>query len=338
MVEPVSTPRHYLSPDDFMEIATDFQRSRILLTAFELGIFTTLGKDRQSSAEVAAALKTDPRATDRLMNALCAIKLLHKEEGLFTNTSPSQKFLVKDQPGYMEGLAHIANLWEMWSTLTETVRTGRAVKQTGVARQDEAWRRAFIAAMHYRAIWQAPAVASHLDLSHVARILDVGGGSGAYAMAFVRVRDAATAVIFDLPEVIPLTRRFIAEEGFEGRIETVGGDYLRDDLGNGFDLVFLSAVLHSNGPEENELLIKKAAAALAPGGQLVVQDFVMDDDRASPPFGAVFALNMLVATERGDTYTESEIQSWMSRAGLGPLERKETGVGTTLIIGKNRDR
>lgn len=334
MSQRYATTRSYLSPDDIMEIATGFQKSRILLTAFELSLFTTLDNAALASAEVARRIKTDPRATDRLMNALVAIGLLRKEEVLFSNSPLAARFLVKGKPGYMGGLAHSVNLWQRWGTLTEAVRAGTAVVPTGVEAQGAEWCEAFIAAMHYRATWQAPGVVDLIDLKNVRHVLDVGGGSGAYAMAFCRVSDAVDATVIDLPAIIPITRRHIAEEKLTARISAVVGDYTKDPLGSGFDLIFLSAVLHSNAPDVNRGLLKRCAEALAPGGRVVLQEFVLDETRTNPPHAALFALNMLVGTKAGDAYTEDEVRGWMMEAGLTGIERQDTAVGTTLMIGR----
>ena len=320
--------------DEIRDIAASFQRSRMVLTAFEMGVFRAIGKRPRSSRDVSAAIGANPRATDRLMNALCALGLLNKSGGLFSNTRSSARFLVRGEPEYMAGLMHTAHLWDTWSTLTGAVRRGtRVASRPGRARSAE-WRTAFIDAMHDRARSQAPAVVRQLDLSGVTRVLDVGGGSGTYAMAFVRARSGLTATVFDLPGVIPLTKAFIESEGLEEKITTVKGDYLRDELGKGFDLVFLSAVIHSNAPSENRRLIRKCARALVPHGRVVIQDFIMDDDRVNPPHGAFFALNMLVGTEAGDTYTEAEVRSWMEDAGLSGIVRHDTPFGTSHIIGR----
>ena len=112
------------------------------------------------------------------------------------------------------------------------------------------------------------------------------------------------------------------------------GNYDVDPLGSDFDLVFLSAIIHSNSPSGNRTLIGKAARAAAPQGQVVVQDFIVDEDRTGPSFATLFALNMLVGTETGDTYTESEVRQWMDEAGLRQVVRKDTSFGTGLIIGR----
>ena len=322
-----------LTPEALGDMASGFQRSRILLTAFELGLFTALGDGSRTSEQVAETLGTDPRATDRLMNALGALGLLEKRRDTFTNTPVAAQHLVEGQGGYMAGLGHTAHLWHSWSTLTEAVREGRAAGASPIDDRGDDWLGSFIEAMHTRARSTAPELIACLDLAGVSRVLDVGGGSGVYSMAFARTGDGLTATVFDLPNVVPLTRDYLAREGLSDRIDTVVGDYTTDPLPRGYDLVFLSAIVHSNSPRANADLIGKCAAALNPGGRVVVVDFIMDDARTSPPFAALFALNMLVGTREGDTYTEAEVREWMDRAGLIDMTRRDTGFGTTIIVG-----
>jgi ubiquinone/menaquinone biosynthesis C-methylase UbiE len=334
MHAPSPTTDNALSPEAILEMASAFQRSRVLLTACELDLFTVLGEARRSSAEVARALGTDERATDRLMNALCAIGLLQKSEGRFSNTPPAARFLVRGGPDFLANLGHIAHLWDTWSTLTQAVREGRSVQARPVKAHGAEWFRAFIAAMHWRATRHAPQVVASLDLGGVSRVLDVGGGSGAYAMAFARARGDIHAVVFDLPAVVPLAEEYIRHGGLADRVKTVAGDFEADPLGGAFDLAFLSAILHGNSAAQNRALLRKAAEALNPRGQLVVQDFIMAEDRTTPAFGALFALNMLVGTEAGDTYTESLVRGWMEEAGLGHVVRQDTAFGASLMIGR----
>ncbi|MFI5251673.1 MAG: methyltransferase [Bacteroidota bacterium] len=331
----LNTPNSDLfTPIKIREIATGFQSSRIFLTAYELGIFTALGDRARTSAEVAKNLKTNPRATDRLMNALCAMELLIKKGGKFSNTPAAAHLLVKGKPEYMAGFMHTVSLWDTWSTLTRAVREGTtAAIRPHTNDRKSTWLEAFIAAMHDRAVMQAPAVVSYIDLTGVNRILDVGGGSGAFSMAFVRARKGISAAVFDLPNVIPLTRKYVKQAKLSSEIDYRVGDYLKNDIGRGFDIVFLSAIIHSNSEKENRRLLKKCAKSLNPNGQLVVVDFIMDEDRLRPQHGAFFSLNMLVGTRAGDTYTESEIRSWMNAAGLKKIARIDTPFGTSLIKG-----
>jgi SAM-dependent methyltransferase len=334
MVAPEIGTNDARSPQPIMELASAFMQSRAFLTACELDLFTALAEGECSSAEAARLLQTDARATDRLMNVLCALGLLTKADGRYRNTPLALRFLVRGSPEYLGGLMHWVHLWDSWGTLTAAVRSGGSVQTRAVGERGEQWLRAFIAAMHGRARQHAPGVIASLDLAGASRMLDVGGGSGAYAMEFVRGRPGATAVILDLPAVLPLTASYLAEANLSERVALVAGDYNHDPLGAGFDLVFLSAIVHSNSPGENRELIRKAAGALAPSGRLVVQEFIVDEDRTGPPFAALFALNMLVGTAAGDTYTESEVRQWMTEAGLSGIERKDTHFGTTLLVGR----
>jgi len=322
------------TPANLRDLAMGFQQSRVLLTAVELRVFSLIGDAGLTSAELAGRAATNPRATDRLLNALCAMRLLAKRDGRFWNTPESRRYLDDGSPEYAAGLGHTASMWHTWSGLTDAVREGRPALRAAINDRGDAWLKPFIAAMHYRAAQQAPGVAALVGLDGVDRVLDVGGGSGAFAMAFAAKKPGLVAVVFDLPAVLPLTREYIAAADLTCCITTAVGDYLVDPLPAGFDLVFLSAVIHSNSAPENAALVKSCAAALNPGGRVAVVDWVMDEDRISPPAGAFFALNMLVATDHGDTFTEAEIRGWMAGAGLEPGPRIDTGSGTSIVIGK----
>jgi SAM-dependent methyltransferase len=322
------------SPGEFLEMVNAFRISRIILTAYELDIFTLLKDGPLNSQVVARAIGADERATDRLMNALVPIGLLKKSGSFFSNTDFSTRFMIQGQPGYMGGLTHIDHLWRTWSTLTDAVKAGKSVAmQQPIAGRENSWTESFITAMHSRAILQSKEIAAVLDLSQVRTSLDLGGGSGAFTFEFLRENPDIQGTIFDLPNVIDITKKYIAREGFEKSVKTISGDYLKDKFGYDYDLVFVSAVIHINSPEENRLLINKCAEALNPGGQLVILDHIMSEDRTDPAVGAIFAINMLVGTEKGDTYTEKEIKSWMQEVRLKYIRRKDTPQGSSMMIG-----
>ena len=321
------------SEGDLLRAVNGFRAGRVILSAFELGFFTALGGRERSAREVAARTGAEERAAERLLNALCALGLARKRSGRFGNAPLARRRLVAGRPGYLAGLGHTAAQWRTWSTLSEAVRRGRAQAVRPAARGDETRRSGFIAAMHERARRQAPHMVARLDLARTRRCLDIGAGSGAYAMALCRARPMLRVVAFDLPQVIPLTRAHVRRAGLLRRIEFRAGDFRRGGFGAGYDLVLLSAIVHMNGAEQNRRLIARAAAALAPGGQLVVQDFIMDRGRTRPAAGAFFALNMLVATDRGDSYTAGEIASWMRAAGLRRIRRVATPYDASLMIG-----
>ena len=324
------------SPESISAFVRQFQSIRILLTAYELDLFTHIGQSAVTSNQVAQRINTDPRATDRLLNALCVLEFLEKKDDKFSNTSRSGKYLVKGAPEYMAGLMHQVHLWDNWTTLTDCVRKGTSVmgRPEKVNDRDPGWLQSFIAAMHYRAWDNAAEIIAKINLEKAHRILDVGGGSGVYAMAFVSAGNDITATVFDLPNVIPITREYIQKENMVGKINTAAGDYNSDDLPSGYDIVFLSAIVHSNSYQENIKLVSKCATSLNPGGRIIVKDQVMDERRLKPANGALFALNMLVNTAAGDTYTEKEIKEWFDHAGIRFEETVEIRGQDSMVIGR----
>ena len=317
-----------------MAFINHFQKSRIMLSAFELDIFSLLDQKPMPSDEIAERLGLNPRATDRLMNAVCALGFMKKEAEIFSNTEVGSQLFVKGKPGYMAGLHHTNSLWETWSTLTESVKAGTAVyeRPTDINERDPDWLDAFIGAMHYRGMKQADDMIFHVDLGNAKTMLDIGGGSGVFDMAFVRADDSRSATVFDLPNVKPIAERFINEAHMSKRINVISGDYNIDPLPQSYDLILLSAVVHINSWQGNAALIRKCASALNPGGRIVILDHVMEPGRVLPPAGAFFTLNMLVGTKEGDTYTEAEMIDWFVLAGLTFQEKVSTAIGNNFMI------
>jgi SAM-dependent methyltransferase len=326
------------SPEALLETISAFRLSRIILTAFELEVFSILGGKKSTSAYIAKLAKTDPRGMDRLLNALCALGLLKKKNGNYANTTISKKFLTKGQPNFLAGLGHSADLWNRWSTLTQAVIKGGTVIERSALKRKEKRLQGFIAAMHERASAQADETIKWLDLTEVYRTLDIGGGSGAYSIALVRAKKDIRATVFDLADVIPLTRTYVKKSGVASQIDFIEGDFNRDDFGFGYDLILLSAIIHMNSLQKNLNLFKKAVKAINPGGQLVIQDYFMSEDRIRPAPGAFFALNMLVGTEAGDTYTEREVRRLMKEAGFSKIAKIKTPFAPSLMIGRKKGK
>lgn len=321
-------------PEELNQFMRGFMESRLFLTAVELDLFTAVGSGAKS-ADIAKTIHTDPRATEALLNALTAIHVLEKEDNTFKNTSLTSKYLIKDSE-YDSRIAtmHIVGLWHRWSTLTESVKKGTSVAVERGEERDEDETRAFIAAMHKNAVFRAGKTAEILDLNGVNKILDLGGGSGAYSIAFAKHKPDITATVFDLPAVIPLTQKYVAEEGLQDRVKLIEGNMVADSYGEGYDLVWISAICHMFGPDENLNIFEKVYNALNPNGRIIVQDFILDDHKTSPRFGAVFALNMLVNTKSGSSYSKQEYFDWMSSAGFKDTNFMPLPGPTNLIIAK----
>ena len=226
---------------------------------------------------------------------------------------------------------HSNHLWNTWSNLTQVVKTGISAHPAGINERGEEWLFPFINAMHDRAKKQAPQQLANIDLSEIKSTLDIGGGSGAYSMEFISKKPEIEATVFDLPNVVPITKIFLDKEGFSDKIKTHAGDYTTDDLPKGFDLVFLSAIIHSNSLEINQNLIKKCFNSLNENGKIIIQDWIMNKDRTQPTSGAIFAINMLVGTEAGDCFTEQEVTEMLNSAGFKNILRREFETGLSQM-------
>ena len=321
-------------PDELQQMVRGFQPSRVLLTAIELDVFTAVGAGARQD-EVAEKLGADPHATAMLLDALVALEVLRKRDGAYSNTPLSERYLMAGaRDDARAALQHTAHLWPRWSTLSDCVRKGTSVSYREMAERGDEWTTAFIAAMHRNALARAPLVVRAVGLEGVSRMLDVGGGSGAYAIAFARASRELQVEVFDLDTVLPIAQGHIQEAGLSDRITTRSGDLRSDDLGRGFDLVLLSAICHMLGPAANQDLLRRCFAALAPGGRVLVQDFILEPDRTAPRSAALFALNMLVGTPEGSTYTSNEYCSWLGQAGFVEARHIRLPGPTGLVLGR----
>ncbi|UCE67466.1 MAG: methyltransferase domain-containing protein [Candidatus Zixiibacteriota bacterium] len=321
-------------PDELNQRIRGFQISRVILSAVELDIFSAVDSGA-SAAEVAKKLDIDSRATEMFLNALVSLNLLEKKDASFYNTPISSRYFVEGAPDDSRAsLMHTVHLWGRWSTLTECIGKGTSVTYKDMVDRGDEWTVPFIAAMHKSATARAPQVIRTVGLEKVSKMLDVGGGSGAYSIAAARANESLRAEVFDLPTVIPIAQKHIDEAGLSDRVTTRAGDMRKDDFGIGFDLVFISAICHMNSPEENVELLEKSFKALSENGRVVIQDFILKDDKTSPPTAALFALNMLVGTRGGSSYSEAEYTGWLKKTGFEDIKLIRLPGPTALIIGR----
>ena len=320
-------------PEHLNELARGFMPSRVLLTALDLDVFTAVNGGAHAG-EVAAKIHGDRRATEILLNALAGLKLLDKHNGVFHNTPLTARFLAAgSRDNARPGLMHIANLWRRWSTLTQCVRTGSSVSQD----RDGNFVQAFIAAMDRNARERAQAVVQAVGASTVRRMLDLGGGSAAYSIAFAKANPELTAEVVDLPDVVPLTQEYILKAGVEAQLRAKPGDMLCAPLGSGFDLVLISAICHMFDPEQNLELLRRAYQALAPKGRVVVQDFNLEPDKVFTSWASLFSVNMLVGTRGGASYSEPEYADWLTQAGFREVHRVRLPGPSGLMIATRLD-
>lgn len=298
------------------DLARGFMRSRVLFEAHQAGVFPLL-EDPRTAEDIAGAVGWTPRGARILLDGLFALKLIEKEGGCYHNGRHVSTCLVPGKPGYQGHLlSHLHNLEPRWDRMGDALRSGRGAVESEALRRGPEELRDFILGMSDIAKFSAREILQACDFSKYRHLLDLGGGPATYAITFLQKYEAMRATLFDFPDVIAIAREQVAEAALEDRMAYVCGDMTSDDIGTGYDLVLVSNIIHSFGPEANRALVRKCHAALAPGGLLVIKDFLIDDDRTGPPFGLMFALNMLVGTEAGDTYTFAEVDAWTREAGF----------------------
>jgi len=306
---------------EFARLSGGFRATRVVLTANNLGVFEHVGKG-VAAPELARLLKTDPRATEILLDAIAALGLLRKSRGIYRLTATAKEFLLPESPWYQgDMLRHLDALWKNWSGLDEVVRTGMPNRSGG--RQHDV----FIRAMHNNAILRVESMLKALDLRGVKRALDLGGGPGTYGIELAKRGIEVT--LFDLPNTVEIAHEMIRKAGVKN-VTFRGGDFQFDDIGSGYDLVLLSQILHSHSPLENIALISKVYDALAPKGMIAIHEFTLAEDHASPAPGALFSVNMLVNTAEGRSYSPKEMKDWLTQVGFGRI--KMIALGDTVVI------
>jgi 3-hydroxy-5-methyl-1-naphthoate 3-O-methyltransferase len=326
-------------PDPVRQVLHGFQEARILITALELNLFSATAEGA-TAEEAAGRLQTEKRATELLLDALTALKYLSKEDGVYRNTQLSGRFFADGSPDTArQALLHYSNLWKNWSALTEVVRGGGGGRRPAAGNSgEEGFTGPFIAAMDKYAVLRTPVLVAVSKEWQVGRMLDVGGGSGAYSIALAQAKPELEAEVLDLAGVVPITRSYIERAGLAGRVKARAGDLLTDPLGECFDLVLISSVCHMLGEEQNRDLVKRAFGATSPGGHIIIQDFLLDRDKTSPAPAAVFSINMLVSTENGRNYSLDEYRGWLEEAGYTNLERLRLPADTELLVAERPER
>ncbi|MCE7869049.1 methyltransferase domain-containing protein [bacterium CPR1] len=306
------------------ELASMHFQSRCLHEACERGLFSELERSPGSAEELARRLHLHPQACRMLLDALTALALLQEREGLYSNAPIASRYLIEgtatDQG---EMIAMYRRSMERWEKLAEALHCGHTP-----APPSEPDPR-FIHAMHCTASVHAPLVVEAVPRNNARRLLDLGGGPGTYSIRFLLTWPEAEARMLDLEPVVSIAQEYAEIAGVNERFEAVAGDYLESELGDGYDLVLLSNILHCNAPEGCQRLLKRAFACLRPGGRVVIHEFLRDGSL----WPAVFALHMLLSTPGGDTYSESTLKGWLHEAGFGePVVSRLEGTPSSVLV------
>jgi hypothetical protein len=303
--------------DQILELAGSYRAACLVAAAADLDLFTALAAGPTTVEDVAAKLRAGRRGTRILLDALAALQLLDKRGDRYTVPTSVATCLTRTGSRTVLSMAqHQANCLRRWVQCARVVRSGKPAERQPSIRGEDADNAAFIGAMDNICAPVAGDVIADIGPLEFTHVLDVGGASGTWTIAFLRAYPDATATIFDLPHVIPMAEQRIADAGLTGRVALVAGDFYADGLPKGADLAWISAICHQNSRAQNRELFVAVREALQPAGQILIRDILMDDSRTSPPAGALFAVNMLVATEGGNSYTFAEFSEDLQDAGF----------------------
>jgi 2-polyprenyl-3-methyl-5-hydroxy-6-metoxy-1,4-benzoquinol methylase len=325
-------------PNELLNLATAYQRSKVLFALVEFGLPTMLAGADQTREEIARRLQIHPRAADRLLHAGVALGLLEREEGRFRNAPLADEFLVKDKQSYLgeQILLYDRASYPLWSELVSKLREWRPDETDDDLPQEEDQGAESLAAMHNLALMTARALGQVYDFSPHRKMLDLGGGTGAMSIGICERHAQLRAIVFDLPHIIDVAREFIRESGLSAQIETRTGNFKHDELPADFDLVLLANLLSVASEETNRELLRKLYEHLPDGGAIILSGWILDDDRTGPLIPVLFCLEDINWKAPDVERTAATYEMWLMEAGFVGIRREMYYPPTSLIVGRKR--
>jgi len=331
----VSAP---VTPERIYQFAFGYAPPLVLEAAIRHHVFDVLDGGPKSVAEVSQATGASERGLTAIMNVLVGLDFLAKDQkGLYSLTPESAAFLVSTKPSFQGGLIRHSSehLVPRWLHLNDVVATGQpvaAVNQQGPGSDFFAEFVNDILPMSYRVTQELAAHLNLKDATAPVRVLDLAAGSGVWGIGLAQSSSHVRVTAVDWPGVIPVTKKTVARFGLADRFTFVEGDLEQADFGASHNVATLGHILHSEGIERSKALLAKTFHALAPGGTIAVQEFLVNADRTGPLGGLIFAVNMLVNTDCGDTFSFEEISGWLIEAGFVDARTLNTHGPSPLIL------
>jgi acetylserotonin N-methyltransferase len=324
-------------PSVVLELLTAFRTSKAMFAAVSLGVFDALAEGPKSAAALSKLLGANPQSLERLLDVCVGLQLLKRQpvsngqwttdngQSAYENTPAAAAYLTKSSPRRLTGYINNSNtaMWRLWANLEDAVREGtNRWKQTYGSDgpifsnffRDEEAKREFLMGMHGFGLISSPHVVAAFDLSRFRRLVDLGGATGHLAIAACRRWSQLDAVVFDLPEAVPLAREIVGASPVAERIRIEAGDFFVDQLPEG-DLYALGRILHDWSEEKILKLLGKVHERLPAGGALLIAEKLLDDDKSGPRWAQLQDLNMLTCTE-GRERTLGEYESLLLRVGF----------------------
>lgn len=327
-----------LTPERIQQLAWGYVPTLVLEAAIRHRVFDVLDDGAKTIQEVQRETGASERGLNAIVNVLVGLNFLEKDaQGRFSLTPESATFLVSTKPGFHGGTIRHASehLIPRWLHLNEIVATGKPTEAVNRESTGGNFFKAFvddIFPMSYPAAQKLAASLEIGDSGTPTRALDLAAGSGVWGIALAQRWKQIRVTAVDWPQVIPVTRATVDRFGLADRFSFIEGDLLEADFGSEYAVALLGQILHSEGRERSQALLKKTFQALNPGGTIAIAEFLVNPERTGPLNGLFFAVNMLVNTDNGDTYSFEEIAGWLEKAGFADAHRVQSPGPSPLIL------
>lgn len=326
-----------ISPELLHQMNFSFVPSRVLSAGVQLGVFSHIAAGGKSVAEIARAARASERGMRMLLDTLVSCNLLIKRDLLYELTPLSSQYLVRESPDYLGFFMENDAIWESWGPLVEVIRTGKPPHRVEKQELAEQFFPILVRTLHILNREPARRMAQVLGAGNTSKrlkVIDIACGSGVWGIAIAEADPEARITAQDFPAVLRVTREFLKRHDVEAQYDFLSGNLQEVDFGaERYDVALLGNIVHSEGERSSRDLFRRLHQALRPGGQIVIIDTVPNEDRTGPPFPVFFALNMLLNTEEGDTYTLAEFTHWLQEAGFARVSTADIASHSPLIIG-----
>jgi hypothetical protein len=311
-----------VNPSRILDLASAFWASSALLTAVDLGLFGALDQAPATADEVAARAKLPPRSAAMLLDAMVSLGMCQCEDGRYTNTPEAAAFLVPGKPGSLAGaLGYNLRLFPAWGRLGDAIRgDAPVVEPPSYLGSDPVRTRAFVEGMHSRALGMGHSLVGAVDLTGRKHLVDIAGGPGTLSVLLCRKTPGLRATVLELPGIAAVGRELVASQGMSERVTHRDADVFADDLGTGYDCAMISGLFHREPASVCQELLARLHDRLEPGSPVFIVDVMRDATRIGPPFAALFALNMLLTSERGGCHADVDHGAWLEATGYTDVQ------------------
>lgn len=332
-----SKPEVAPSPQRIVDLWFGYTPTMVLVSAVQLNVFSALAGGAMTAADVAKATNTSLRGMTMLLDALVSLELLQKQANRYALSAEAEAYLVKGRDGYLGGFFEVfQNGVHDWLKLAESVKSGQPVRPVDDRQAAEEFFPPLLRALHVANRGAAHNLARKLGIGtrwRGLRILDVAAGSGVWGIAAALEDPSSTVTALDYPRILTITREYAAKDGVADRFSYLEGS-LREAAfeENTFDLVILGNICHSEGADATRDFLNRLPAAMRPGGRVAIVDMVPNEERTGPPFPVLFALQMLVHTTQGGTFTQGEYTRWLQEAGFKKVEAVDIRFHSPAIV------